>query len=59
MMGRRQKLISGDEVDVVLERRFYCYLVNHPKNVKRTKRKLNKRFRRLLRLELQYYKEDL
>lgn len=46
MMGRKQKLKTGLEVDVICARHIYCYLHNRPKTVKWTKRQLNKRYRR-------------
>lgn len=55
MMGRKQKLIDGDEQDVVYARGLYCYLRNNNKLVKFIKRKMNKRMRRELKKEL--YKE--
>lgn len=42
MMGRRQKLIDGDEVDIVHK----CFVSYHRREVKRIKRQMNKRFRR-------------
>lgn len=46
MKGRKQRLTSGDEYDVIYARRMYCYLTNRPKNVSDVKRRLNKRERR-------------
>ena len=46
MMGRRQKLISGLEEDIIYGRHIYCYLKNTPSIVKWGKRHLNKRYRR-------------
>ncbi len=44
MMGTRQKLIYGDEVDQVFNPRSYCYL-------KRQSSKIKKRMRRRARRE--------
>jgi hypothetical protein len=46
MMGHREKLIDGLEVDYIFARNMYCYLVNNPKLKKYTKRKISKRIRR-------------
>ena len=36
--GRKQKLKSGVEEDVLYNRKLYCYLINRPKNVKKAKK---------------------
>lgn len=47
--GRRQKLKSGGECDIIGSwRKFYCYL-KKPGVVKKIKRKLNKRWRQELK----------
>ena len=51
--GRRQRLIDGIEFDVVYWRGRYCYLVNRPHLVKWAKRKMNKRWRRELKKDLE------
>jgi len=51
MMGRRQKLISGDEEDLVYAKRRYRYLKNNTKLVKWLKRQMNKRYRREIKKE--------
>ena len=53
MMGRKQKLIDGLEEDAIYARKVYCYLVNRPSVVKWAKRKINKRFRREAKKEIQ------
>jgi len=53
MMGRKQKLIDGLEEDAIYARKVYCYLVNRPSVVKWAKRKVNKRFRREGKKEVQ------
>ena len=55
MMGRKQKLINGDEHDVVgAWRKVYCYL-QRAGVTKKIKTKLNKRFRRQAKEELREY----
>jgi hypothetical protein len=51
MMGRKQKLVDGSEYDLLFAKNRYCYLQNHNTGVKKIKRKMNKRFRRDLKLE--------
>lgn len=50
-MGKhnRPQPITGDEHDLVYARTIYCYLRNSNKNVKFIKRKMNKRFRRIMK----------
>ena len=43
--GRKQRLKSGDEYDVIYGRDIYKYLTNRPKNISDVKRRLNKRSR--------------
>ena len=57
MMGHKDKLKNGDEVDAILARHVYCYLKNRPKNVKRVKRAINKRLRKGAKDET-VYRED-
>lgn len=49
MMGRRQKLI-GDEIDLIRWRRMYKYL-ERAGTSRRLKRRMNKRYRRILKEE--------
>lgn len=44
--GRKQKLKSGVEEDVLYNRKLHCYLINRPKNVKKAKKAMNKRYRK-------------
>jgi len=46
MMGNKQKLITGEEVDLIYAKKSYCYLQNNIKLVKKIKRGLSKRKRR-------------
>lgn len=56
-MGRKQKLIDGDEFDVVTKwRRWYCYL-QRAGAVKSIKKKMNKRDRQEAKRKM-YTKED-
>ncbi len=48
----RQKLKTGDEVDVVYYRKMYCYLKNYLAAVRMVKRKLRRRRRRDAQKEL-------
>ena len=57
MMGRKQKLIDGDEFDVVTKwRRWYCYL-QRAGAVKSIKKKMNKRARQEAKRKM-YTRED-
>tara|TARA_B100000749_G_scaffold199392_1_gene155370 strand:- start:461 stop:637 length:177 start_codon:yes stop_codon:yes gene_type:complete len=57
MMGRKQKLKTGDEFDVVGGwRRWYCYL-QRAGAVKAIKKQMNKRSRREAKHRM-YTKED-
>lgn len=49
MMGRRQKLVDGGEIDFVYARKWYNF---SPKTAKWIKRKMNKRFRRDAKREI-------
>jgi hypothetical protein len=51
MMGRKQKLIDGYELDVVYNKSIYCYL-NRSKVAKKIKRRMNKRMRREERAQI-------
>jgi len=55
MMGRKQKLLTGLEEDVVYGRGLYCYLVNNHKIVKFAKRQMNKRMRKEAKERLNEY----
>ena len=48
--GRKQKLKSGAEVDLIYGKHLYCYLKNG-KAVRKIKRQLNKRYRKEMRVE--------
>lgn len=50
---RRQQLKSGLEVDVILARKHYCFTINNPSIVKWVKRRLNKRWRKELKKEME------
>lgn len=54
MMGRKQKLKGGDEYDAVYWRNKLCVF---DKSVvgRKTKRKMNKRWRKEFRMELRKY----
>jgi len=53
-MGRKQKLVDGSEYDLLFSKNRYCYLRNHNTGVKKIKRKMNKRYRRYLKIETDY-----
>lgn len=46
MMGRRQKLVSGDEWDAISKWRRYMGYLQRPRVRKSIKRKINRRARR-------------
>jgi hypothetical protein len=49
--GRKQKLKTGDEFDLIYAKKLYCYLQNNTKLVKKIKRGLNKRYRKEMKEE--------
>jgi hypothetical protein len=49
MMGRKQKLTSGAEYDLIFAKDIYCYLRNHVVSVRKIKHGLNKRYRKSLK----------
>jgi len=49
--GRKQKLKTGDEFDLIYAKKLYCYLHNNTKLVKKIKRGLNKRYRKEMKEE--------
>ncbi len=53
MMGHKDKLKTGMEVDVIFARRWYCYLINNSKLKSFVKNNINRRNRRKTKLELQ------
>jgi len=44
--GRKQKLKTSTEEDVLYNRKLYCYLINRPVNVRLAKRAMNRRKRK-------------
>lgn len=52
MMGNRNKKYSADEIDVLYNRKLYCYLVNNNKNVRFAKKAMVKRSRTSAKKEL-------
>lgn len=50
----KPKLIDGLEYDVICAKGVYCYLRNNPSIVRYTKRKINKRERKLAKEELRF-----
>lgn len=56
MMGHRQKLKGGDELDCVRSRRYYNW---NPGSAKGIKRKMNKRARREAMTELTRMSEEM
>ena len=56
MMGRRQKLKGGDEWDAVYAR-TKLYVFDKPGVAKKTKRKMNKRWRKEFKQELLRYRK--
>lgn len=49
--GRKQKLKTGDEYDLIYAKKLYCYLQNNTKLVRKIKRGLNKRYRKEMKEE--------
>lgn len=60
MMGHKDKLINGLEYDVILSRRYYCYLYNNSKLKSYAKNNINRRSRRLAKkaIEKEAYLDD-
>ena len=54
MMGHRIKLIDGDEYDAIYKVSL-CVFYNNTGLRKKIKRKINKRYRRLIKKELREY----
>jgi hypothetical protein len=55
MMGHKDKLKTGMEVDVIYARKWYCYLINNTKLIRFVKKSINRRNRRKSKLELQKF----
>lgn len=51
MMGHREKLINGDEVDCVLARDMYCYL-DRAGTAHKIKKHMSRRYRHEAKREL-------
>jgi hypothetical protein len=54
MMGIKQKLKTGLEVDVIYARKRYCYLCNNIKLVRFAKKQLSRRRRKERKKSVQY-----
>ena len=54
-MGIKQKLKTGLEVDVIYNRRMYCYLCNNPKLVRYAKKQLSRRRRRERKININFF----
>ena len=52
MMGHKDQLKTGMEVDVICARDIYCYLVNRPQNKGFAKNQINRRNRYKIKQEL-------
>lgn len=52
MMGHKEKLKSGLELDVIYQKQILCYLKNYPGIVRYVKRSMNKRTRQKAKKDL-------